>query len=396
VTDSRDRDVRVDVDQIAAYRRYMSADDGPPIDLEPIDLEPVDLEPALDRTPFDRGRKPGDRSRWIWVAVACGLAAWAVVALTTRHGHTSRKTTPTPPAGGARIDHVHVAGVAMRAGLARLGVERFASVIDDRLYTFDSTSGAPTLVPLPEGHVTVTDQNGSSLLAWTFQQTLVSTRPIAIRPFPARTTAVRAVTPGRWWLLSNGTIRRDQGDTVEQVPAGLHVIGAVDRGFIAYDDHGRWLLWNTAKTPSGAITEISFPLPLDQFLVASPRSVVFMGGCGSSGCNIYIYEVDTPRLEQIHLTGVPAFGTFSPDGTRLAISTNQGDVFMLDSANGETIARTTGVAPPSPTLPLSWTADARALLVVQDGRIEIRRATDGAIVGAIDNTEGVQQLIALP
>jgi hypothetical protein len=45
---------------------------------------------------------------------------------------------------------------------------------------------------------------------------------------------------------------------------------------------------------------------------------------------------------------------------------------------------------------LSWTADARALLVVQDGRIEIRRATDGAIVGAIDNTEGVQQLIALP
>jgi hypothetical protein len=43
VTDSRDRDVRVDVDQIAAYRRYMSADDGPPIDLEPIDLEPVEL-----------------------------------------------------------------------------------------------------------------------------------------------------------------------------------------------------------------------------------------------------------------------------------------------------------------------------------------------------------------
>ncbi|MDQ1434378.1 MAG: hypothetical protein QOF59_1194, partial [Actinomycetota bacterium] len=356
----------------------MSADDGPPIDLEPIDLEPVDLEPAPDLTRFDRARGPGGRSRWIWAAVgACVVAAWAVVAVTTRHGHASRKATPSSAASDVRVDHLEVAGVAMRAGLARLGVERFASVIDDRLYTFESTSVTPTLVPLPEGHVTVTDQNGSSLLAWTFQQTLVSTHPIGVRPFPARVTAIRAATPGRWWLLSNGTIRPDRGDTVEQVPAGLHVIGAVDRGFIAYDDHGRWLLWNTAKTPSGAITEISFPLPLDQFLVASPRSVVFMGGCGSSGCNIYIYEVDTPRLEQIHLTGVPAFGTFSPDGTRLAISTNQGDVFMLDSANGETIARTTGVAPPSPTLPLSWTADARALLVVQDGRIEIRRATDG-------------------
>jgi hypothetical protein len=383
----------------------MSADE-PPIDVEPIDLEPVDLEPARDSTGFDRvrGRGAGGRSRWIWAAVgAFVLAAWAVVAVATRDGHTSRKATPSSSASDVRLDHLEVAGVAMRAGLARLGVERFASVIDDRLYTFESTNATPTLVPLPEGHVTVTDQNGSSLLAWTFQQTLVSTRPIGVRPFPARVTAIRATTPGRWWLLSNGTIRPDRGDTVEQVPAGLHVIGAVDRGFIAYDDHGRWLLWphtantaNTASTPRPTITQISFPLPLDQFLVSSARSVVFMGGCAYSGCNIYIYDVDQPRLEQLHLDGVPAFGTYSPDGTRLAISTNQGDIFLLDSANGEIIARTKGVAPASPTLPLSWTADARALLVVQDGRIEIRRATDGAITGAIEDTEGVQQLIALP
>jgi hypothetical protein len=379
----------------------MSADDGPPIDLEPIDLEPVDLEPTRDLARFDRDRGPGGRPRWIWIAVgACGLAAWAAIGLTTRPAHTSRETTPTttvPAVPAVRVDHVKVAGVALQTGLARLGVERFASVIDDRLYTFDAARGAPTLVPLPEGHVTITDQNGSSLLAWTFQQTLVSTNPISIRPFPARVTAIRAATPGRWWLLGNGTIRRDQGDTVAPVPAGLHVIGAVDGGFVAYDDAGRWLLWsNRARTPGGTITPISYPLPLEQFLVASSRWVVFVGGCGYSGCNIYIYDVRERRLEQIHLTGVPAFGTFSPDGTRLAISTNQGDVYVLDSGNGQTLARTTSVAPPSPTLPISWTADTRALLVVQDGRIEIRRATDGAIVGAIDNTDGVQQVIALP
>ena len=107
----------------------------------------------------------------------------------------------------------------------------------------------PTLVPLPEGHVTISDQNGSTLLAWTFQQTLVSTRPIAIRPLSVHVIAIRANAPGVWWLVNTeGTIRRDRGNTVEQVPAGLHLIGAVNRGFIAYDDLGRWLLWSdTAK-----------------------------------------------------------------------------------------------------------------------------------------------------
>jgi hypothetical protein len=379
----------------------MSGDDDF-ADLEPVDLEPVDPEPGRDAARFDRDRRPG-RPRGLWIAAgACGLVVWAVIALLTHHGSSPGTTastapgpTPTSVVPVVDVDHVAVAGEAMREGLARIGVERFASVIDGRLYTFDSTLGDPTPVPVPGAHVTITDQSGSSVLAWTVRQTLVATRPAAIRPVGDRVTAIRAITPGRWWLVNgDGTIRRDQGGAIEQVPRGLHVVGAVDRGFVAYDDGDRWLLWpGTANAP---ISLISFPFPVDQFLAAGARRVVFLGGCGYTGCNVYIYDADQSRLAQLRLNGVPAFGAFSPDGTRLAIATNQGDVYLLDSATGETLARTRSGAPTIPTLPLSWTADGRALIVVQGGRIEIRRAIDGALTASIEGTVGVEQLVALP
>ncbi len=268
-------------------------------------------------------------------------------------------------------------------------------MIDDRLYTFDSTLAEPTRVAVPGTHATISDQSGSSVVAWTFRETLVSTRPVGLRPLGDRVTAIRAVTPGRWWLVSgDGTIRRDQGGAIEHVPKGLHVVGAVNQGFIAYDDLGRWLLW--PGTPNSRISLISFPFPVEQFLVAGPRRVVFLGGCGYSGCSVYIYDTDQSRLAEIRLTGVPAFGAFSPDGTRLAIGTNQGAVYLLDSANGEALAEGRSGAPTIPTSPFSWTADGRSLIVVQVGRIEIRRATDGALTRSIEGTDGVEQLVALP
>jgi hypothetical protein len=121
-----------------------------------------------------------------------------------------------------------------------------------------------------------------------------------------------------------------------------------------------------------------------------------MDGCGYRGCTVDLYDVDHPQAVRIRLNGVPAFGTFSPDEKRLAIATNQGDVVVLDTVTGEIVTRTRSVAPASPTLPLAWTPDSRALLVVQDGRIEIRRATDGAQTGVMENTDGVEQLVALP
>jgi hypothetical protein len=390
----------------------MSGDDDF-ADLEPVDLEPVDPEPGRDAARFDRDGGPRRVPRWLWIAVgACGLVVWAAIALTTHHDSspgTTASTTPSPTPTSVvpvvDVDHVAVAGEAMREGLARIGVERFASVIDGRLYTFDSTLGDstlgdptlgdPTLVPVPGSHVTISDQSGSSLLAWTVRETLVTTRPGAIRPLRDRVTAIRAITPGRWWLVNgNGTIQRDPAGRIERVPNGLHVVGAVARGFVAYDDGGRWLLW--PGTVNAPISLISFPFPVDQFLVAGVRRVVFLGGCGYTGCNVYIYDADQSRLAQIRLNGVPAFGAFSPDGTRLAIATNQGDVYLLDSANGETLARTRSGAPSIPTLPLSWTADGRALIVVQAGRIEIRRAIDGAPTASIEGTDGVEQLVALP
>ena len=69
----------------------------------------------------------------------------------------------------------------LRAKLQAAGVGHFAAVIDDRLYILDENRARETLVRLPEGHVTLDDQNGQLLLASTFQQTLISTEPIATR-----------------------------------------------------------------------------------------------------------------------------------------------------------------------------------------------------------------------
>ena len=97
------------------------------------------------------------------------------------------------------------------------------------------------------------------------------------------------------------------------------------------------------------------------------------------------------------MSGVPEFATFSPDGTRIALTTTLADVYVFDAGTGEEIARTRSRDAPSPTLPFTWTPDSRALLVVQDhGVIEVLQASDGRETRVIAGTDGLQQLAALP
>jgi hypothetical protein len=96
------------------------------------------------------------------------------------------------------------------------------------------------------------------------------------------------------------------------------------------------------------------------------------------------------------LSGVPEFATFSPDGTRIALATTLADVYVFDARTAVEIARTRSRPAPSPTLPFTWTPDSRALLVVQDHRIEVLQASDGRETRVIAGTDGLQQLAALP
>ncbi len=364
----------------------MAEDDLEPVDLEPVDLEPVDLEPGDDPLRFERRRDR--RPAWIWIGlVGVGLAAWAAIALTTRGGHAP--PAPTTPASEPHVDRVAVLAPVLRTALQSVGSGRFAAVIDDRLYVFDDT-GPETLVALPEGHATITDQSGSNLLASTFQQTLVSTQPIGTRTLSSRDVAIRAVTPGRWWLLrDDGTLRLDHRSEFEREPVGLRVVAAVADGFVALDVHSGWVLWS-----NGTVRPIE-PLGA-QLLTTGPRTVAFKNRCGYNGCSLEVVDLPRATVTTVQLSRVPEFAAFSPDGTRLALATTLADVYILDPKTGGEVARTHSRNSPSPSLPFTWTPDSRALLVVQDQDIAILRASDGVETRVIAGTDGLQQIATLP
>jgi hypothetical protein len=69
---------------------------------------------------------------------------------------------------------------------------------------------------------------------------------------------------------------------------------------------------------------------------------------------------------------------------------------LLDAASGRELIR---IARPDATvtsLPLSWTADSRTLLVVRRDEIDILRGSDGIATSSITGTAGLEQLVALP
>ena len=359
-------------------------------DLEPIDLEPVDLEPGDGDTSFERGPGPNRTRVWLIAGlIGLGLAGWIAVAVST-HGSRphpaatpATTTLPTPPP----IDRSKISGAVLRVGLAPLGVERFAAVIDDRLYTFDPSEPGPTLVRLPEGHVVIAGQNGSTLLASTSEETIVSTHPVSTQTLSVRDTAIAAVAPDQWWRLrSDQTIRRT-GAPTEQIPPGLRVVAEVPGGFLALNEQG-WVIWSPGHTKQ---------LPaLGEFLTAGPRSLVFKDHCGYGGCTLNIYDLVRGTTLSGQLARIPAFASFSPDGTRLALDSTQGDVTILTPSDGRQLVRVQGIVFASPSQSFTWTADGRELLVVQDDRIAVLRASDGQPTASVGNAVGVEQLIALP
>ena len=364
-------------------------------DLELADLEPVDLEPGDDASRFERRRDR--RPTWIWIGLAgVGLAAWAAIALTTRGGHA--RPAPTTPTSQPQVDRVAALAPRLRAALQSVGSGRFAAVIDDRLYVFDDETPSATLVALPEGHATIADQSGSNLLVSTFEQTLVSTRPIGTRTLSARDVAIRAVTPGRWWLLhDDGTLRLDHRSEFEREPAGLRVVAAVEDGFVALAAPDfRWVLWSGTNNQQSGTTIRQIAPPGYQLVVAGPRSILFKHNCGYGGCDLTILDLAHGTAGESRSARVPEFAAFSPDGARVALASTLGDVSIVDAKTGETIAQTRGRESASTSRPFTWTPDGYALLVVQDHDIAILRASDGFMTRVIDRTDGVQQIAALP
>lgn len=365
-------------------------------DLEPIDLEPV--EPDSGGEPrFDRERPRDRRAAAVWMGVAVvALGAWAAIALTN---HRVRKETLPPPSTTIPPPVTVTTPIVLRItelaprlweGLRGVGSGRFAIVVDDRLYLLDeaSTEAETTLVPLPEGHVTIDDQNGSSLLASTFQQTIVSTTPLGTRTLSVRDGAIRAVAPERWWLgRGDGILRNDLTGEVTQVPPGLSVVAAVQQGFVALDSRSQWVLRSTSRTtpigPSGG-----------QLLAVGPHAIAIQYACAGTACPIEVIDTASRKSAIVNVPLVPQFGAFSPDGRRLALTSTAGDVYLLDASTMSEIVDVATQHAVIPSLPLTWTSDSRTLLVVGPSSVDIIR--DGLPSRTVTDTVGLEQLVALP
>jgi hypothetical protein len=361
-------------------------DDLEPIDLEPIDLEPVDLEPEYaPHIRHARERRPA----WIWVGLlGAGLAAWAVIALTTGGGNA--RPAPATPTSAPLADRLTALTARLHTGLRGLGTGRFAAVIDERLYLVDEARPEASLVGLPGSDVAITNQSGASLSVSSFDETIVFTQPISTRTLPAREVAIPAVAPGRWWIFrDDGTIRPDDTNESERVPEGLRVVAAVPEGFLALDRRSAWVVWSGATVrPIGRLGA--------QLLATGPRTVAFKNHCAYNGCELEILDVARGTGTTIPLSKVPEFAAFSPDGSLLAIATTLADVYVIDAKTGAHLAQTQSRYSLSPSLPFTWTADGRALLVVHDREVEVMPVSTDLAPSFIAGTDGLKQLIALP
>jgi hypothetical protein len=378
----------------------MDHDDLEPIDLEPIDLEPVDPARARDEARFDRDRPRSKGARLGLVgAVAVALAAWAAIALTNHGRNQAVPPTPAPtsvpvpsPTLPARVDTIDTLAPQLWTGLRGVGSGRFAAIVDDRLYLLDraSTEAQATLVRLPEGHVTIDDQSGSSLLASTFQQTLVSTAPLGTHTLAVRDGAIRGVGSTRWWIgRGDGTLHDDRTGAVLHLPPDLRIVAAIEEGFLALDQQSRWVVWSPSGTkavaPAGG-----------QLIAAGVHTVAIQYACDVSGCPVVIADPGRGISTTQRLKVVPQYAVFSPDDARLALATGGGEVELLDPATGHEIIRTAQPDATVTSLPLSWTADSRMLLVVRRDEVDVLRGADGTPTGSITGTAGLEQLVALP
>jgi hypothetical protein len=355
-------------------------------DLEPVELEPLDVEarPRPPRAPL--------RIRPRWVAVAAALVAmWIVIAVATR-GDGNNAAAPLTPAT-ATPNRVRISGALdLLAGLQGVGSGHFAVVINDELRLIDPNAGSDQRVDLRPGPLSIESQNGSSLVVRQNNRLLlVGTNPISVEPLPRDDQLpIATLEPDHWWMLSpehDGIVQRDGDGPVQQVPAGLRLLAAVDGGFLAStrDSYVLWDGWHVRTLPFHG-----------SFLDATSRLVAVAKDCPGPSCLVDI--ADLPSGATVRLPGENAErGTLSPDGSRLAgTSALSFYVTMLDTTTGLPRMTLPRRATAATVAPFTWTPSGDALLVLTNTDLAVVRASDGVTERTIDDGGAVQQIVALP
>jgi hypothetical protein len=373
-------------------RRGIDGSDLEPAGLEPADLETVD--PAELRIERGREDRQDDRRRVAWIAFAAVVAtAFTGVAVFGRVHHTRGASRPAPvpttlaPAGQG-ADPVN----RLVAHLGRYWPDGEAIVMYGRLYVSRAEDFRPKLV-IPDLQAVIGDQSGSSLLISKFPEVLLSTEPlITSRVLSPHSVAIRATEPDEWWILeADGALRDTVTGSVVYPPKGLRVAAAVSHAFVALDvRRGQWVLWTGEPVTKPIVSSRA------QLVAAQDSTVVFRSGCTINGCALEIFDLARHSAIDAYLPGVPEFAAFSPTGSRLALTTTLGDVFLVNPADGAVIARTRSRVLPTLSSPIGWSSDGQQLIVVQEDSVEVRDATDGSVTDVLTGTAGLEQLAGLP
>jgi hypothetical protein len=352
-------------------------------------LEPLDPPEPVPAVP-SRPRRP-----WILAAGAAGivltLALWIAFASSHQPRHADRPaprpgpTTSTVPSFGADP-----------FGAAE---GRFAAVVDGRLWLVDArTREARGVAGVAQARIVAV--SGPSLLVedprHPRRRYLIDGRTGASVRAAAGTWLPRL--GGGWWIARHSEVT--SGGTRIVIPLDGWPLAQVNGGFvIAPTGGGALLLWD----PRSGSTRVLAGLPYTRFLggdanriaLAAPRCPTTT----SPRCAIELVDVAHRRVRVIPVPFPDQFvrsAVFSTDGRRVAIWGTKG-VSLLESADGTVLV--TLRAARLASLPLTFTSDARALLVLEDPepyrQVVVLRAADGRFVRTWVSQQQLEQLVAL-
>ncbi len=353
--------------------------------LEPVELEPLDVEES-SRPPL-----PPIRLRPSWIpGIAAVVAAWIVVAVVTRSDDgKSAAPSPTTHETAAPNPPSHRLPPGLLAGLRGVGSGRFAVVVNSELHVVDADAGTDERVELRVGPLWIESHNGSSLVVRENGTLLsIGTDPVSVEQLRVDVSPIATLEPDHWWIerpVHDGIIQRDGDGPVQQVPAGLRLVAAVDGGFLASvgDAYALWDGWNVR------------PLPFrGWFLDATPRVIALSNGCPGSSCIIDIDDLQRGTSVRLASDGAD-WGAFSPDGRRLAVTSAPSSYMRIF----DTRLRRQTIAVPrrrsSPTVtPFTWASNSELLVLTPTGIAVVDG--DSVMNRTIDDGGAVQQIIALP
>jgi hypothetical protein len=389
-------------------------------DLEVVDLVSEDELPQQVHARPSAPDRPRGRRRATFIALVAAIVlvgAGVLYARSTddddRATHTS---TPSTVSLRARGDALSVA----LGGAPLFGLQsgELALSIDNRIWIADTTTGAlrpaarnervvGKIAAQSPGQLVVTGF-GSSLLDLSTGSAGHTGRADALFYSPSRDA---------WLRATDGALLRAVGGPIGSVPFGAEVIAEQPDGrlLLRTDPEAPAVIWTAGDDPA-ALPPV---VPANTSVIATDATRVAYASCRfSSGClftraPLVVKDITTGAQTVVALEDgdTPTTGSFSPDGTRLAVTLDTPDgrrVAIVDTAKGAVLARPRALwldYPPNGSrfqpLAFTWTHGGADLLVVQgrpdrrERRVSNFRAKDGRSIRSFSGVEGLDQVISL-